>query len=91
VGDYVYRLKEEHNGIVVVEWKADSLSGQSEATVIRLSIEKKSGKIATLFVVDKSGNESTYTFKKTKFPAGIPDKTFDFVPPQGASIIDMRN
>ncbi len=91
VGDYVYRMKEDRGGIAVVEWTADSLANQSEAAVIRLSIEKKSGKIATLFVIDKSGNESTYTFKKTKFPASVPDKTFDYAPPQGASIIDMRN
>jgi outer membrane lipoprotein-sorting protein len=91
VGDYSYRLKEEKDGIAVVEWMADSLSNQSEAKVIRLSIDKKSGKITTLFVIDKSGNESTYAFKKTKFTAHAPEKMFDFAPPQGASIIDMRN
>jgi outer membrane lipoprotein-sorting protein len=91
VGDYSYRLKEEKDGIAVVEWAADSLSNQPEATVIRLSIEKKSGKITALFVVDKSGNESTYAFKKTRFTAHAPEKMFDFSPPPGASIIDMRN
>jgi outer membrane lipoprotein-sorting protein len=91
VGDYSYRLKEEKGGKAVVEWSADSGAGQPEVARIRLSIEKKSGKITTLFVVDKSGNESTYTFTKTKFPAKVPDTAFEFTPPQGASILDMRN
>jgi outer membrane lipoprotein-sorting protein len=91
VAAYRYRLKVETEKSAVVEWTADSLAGQAEATGIRISIEKKSGKIMSLFIIDKSGNESTYTFKKTKFPAKLPEKTFDYAPPKGASILDMRN
>jgi outer membrane lipoprotein-sorting protein len=91
VEKYVYRLKEETGSVAVVEWNADSLAGQTEATVIRMSIDKKSGKIFSLFIVDKSGNETTYTFKKTKFPEKLPEKLFEYTPPKGASILDMRN
>ena len=91
VAEYTYRLKEETGTAAVVEWAADSLAGKSETTVIRISIDKKSGKITSIFIIDKSGNESTYTFKKTKFPANVPKETFDYSPPKGASILDMRN
>ena len=91
VANYSYRLREETGTTAIVEWTADSLAGQSEATVIRMSIDKKSGSIISLFIVDKSGNESTYIFKKTKIPAKLPSATFDYTPPKGASIIDMRN
>ena len=91
VAKYVYRLKEETGSAAIVEWTADSLAGQTEATVIRMSIDKKSGKILSLFIIDKSGNETAYTFKKVKFPAKLPEKTFEYTPPKGASILDMRN
>jgi outer membrane lipoprotein-sorting protein len=91
VANHSYRLREETATTAVVEWTEDSLAGRSEATGIRMSIDKKSGNIISLFIVDKSGNESAYTFKKTKFSAKLPSATFDYTPPKGASIIDMRN
>jgi outer membrane lipoprotein-sorting protein len=91
VADYRYRLTQENATAAIVEWKADSLAMKTQASVIRLSIDKKSGTITSLFIIDDSGNESTYSFKKTQFPAKLSETLFEFVPPKGASIFDMRN
>ncbi len=86
-----YALKEEKTGVCVAEWAADSPAKQSDAAVIRLSIDTKSGIIKTLFVMDTDGNERTFQFTKTKFPAKAPKGAFDFAIPKGASVVDMRN
>ena len=90
LGKYRYAEKETKGGVVVVEWKADTLSHSSEAACIRLSIDAKSGVIEKLFIIDANGNESEYTFKKAKFSPRLPGKTFEFTVPKGASVIDMR-
>jgi len=90
LGKYRYVMKETKGGVTVVEWKADTVSHSSEAACIRLSIDSKSGVIEKLFIIDSNGNESEYTFKKTKFGPRLPGKTFEFIVPKGASIIDMR-
>jgi outer membrane lipoprotein-sorting protein len=90
LGNYVYHLKEERGATVVVEWKADTASRVSDASDIRLSIDRASGAITALFIVDKNGNESAYSFKKTKLGAKLPEALFDYKPPKGASILDLR-
>jgi outer membrane lipoprotein-sorting protein len=90
LGNYVYHLKEERGATVVVEWKADMASRVSDASDIRLSIDRASGAITALFIVDKNGNESAYSFKKTKLGAKLPEALFDYKPPKGASILDLR-
>jgi outer membrane lipoprotein-sorting protein len=91
VAERSYRLVRETAIAVVVEWKGDSLAPQAQAGVIRLTIDKKRAVISSLFIIDESGNESTYTFSKTKFPAKLPETLFEYIPPKGASILDMRN
>ncbi|MGB7569131.1 MAG: outer-membrane lipoprotein carrier protein LolA [Chitinivibrionales bacterium] len=88
---YVYRPREQKGDLTVVEWKADSLSETADAARIELSINATSGVIMALRIVDKDGNESAYQFKKTKFPAKLPDSTFEYAVPKGASVLDMRN
>ena len=91
VAEHGYRLAQETPTAAVVEWKSDSLGAETEARVIRISIEKKNAAISSLFITDNSGNESTYSFKKTKFPAKLPESLFEYTPPKGVSILDMRN
>lgn len=88
---FTFRLKEQKGPQTIVAWEADSLSGSSQAAAIDLSIDTKSGAITALHIVDKSGNESDYRFKKTKIPARFSAGSFDYAIPKGASILDMRN
>jgi outer membrane lipoprotein-sorting protein len=91
VKNHGYTLKETLGPLTVVACKADSASKTPEAERVELSIDSKTGTIKTLLVVDKNGNESAYRFKKTEFPANIPESAFDYAIPKGASILDMRN
>jgi Outer membrane lipoprotein-sorting protein len=88
---FVFRLKEQQGPKTIVEWKADSLSETTQTSRIDLTIDSKQGTITALDIVDKNGNESDYRFKKTKTPAHLPDRTFDYAIPKGASVLDMRN
>jgi len=88
---FSFALKERKGDLTTVEWKADSLSETAGAASIDLSINATSGVITALRIVDKDGNESAYQFKKTKFPAKLPDSTFEYAVPKGASVLDMRN
>ena len=54
-------------------------------------VDKKKNVIKKILVVDKSGNESTYTFKKTRTGIEIPIETFTFEVPQGVEALDTRN
>jgi outer membrane lipoprotein-sorting protein len=90
LGNYHYRLKTQQGNNVVVEWKADTISRISDAACIRLSIDRMSGIIGSLFIVDKNGNESAYDFKKTKLGGTLPRRLFNYELPKGASILDLR-
>ena len=87
---YIYRLKEEHGGETIVQWKADSASSSGDVVEIRMSIARKSGAVTKLFVVDKSGNESAYTFNKIKIGVKLSPSLFTYALTKGASVIDMR-
>jgi outer membrane lipoprotein-sorting protein len=85
-----YVLKEEKNNITTVEWVATG-DINSEARKIIIDIDSKSGIIRKLLVVDKSENESTYTFSKMKTGITPQASTFNYAIPKGASILDLRN
>jgi outer membrane lipoprotein-sorting protein len=76
----------------VFEWKADTASaGQNaEVLLVRIVADQKTGAIVRLFVIDKTGNESTYSFAKTALGKAAPAKTFEFDVPKGARVLDQR-
>jgi outer membrane lipoprotein-sorting protein len=88
---YSYKLKEERKGVSIVECLPGETKQNSDALRIQISIETKSGTIKELFIVDKSGNESSYVFKKTKTGVKVPEKNFVYTIPKGASVLDLRN
>jgi outer membrane lipoprotein-sorting protein len=88
---FTFGLKEQKGNLTKVEWKAESPAETAEVAGIELSIDTKSGFIKALYIVDKSGNESDYQFKKTKIPAKLPGNIFEYAIPKGASVLDMRN
>jgi outer membrane lipoprotein-sorting protein len=87
---YTYTLKEKKGAITVVQWKPDSSAKSSELQGIQLSIDTKNSAITGLELIDKSGNESTYLFRKTKFSTKFSKETFDYAAPKEASVLDMR-
>ena len=86
--NYSFRTKEETGSRITVE----SVSSRKNADIklLRCIIEKKTGYILSLLVTDRSGNESTYSFKKTKTGCSLNKKLFSYTAPQGVKVIDMR-
>jgi outer membrane lipoprotein carrier protein len=88
--EYAYRIKEESGNEAVVLWTAPEDDNKAFAKSVTLWIDKKKLVLKKLHIVDASGNESTYTFKKTKTNAKIPPGTFTLKIPEGVSVLDTR-
>lgn len=76
----------------VFEWKADAsiATHSGQVSFVRLVADKKSAVIKNLVVVDKMGNESSYTFFRTVLGRNMPQSAFEFEPPKGARVLDQR-
>jgi outer membrane lipoprotein-sorting protein len=87
---YSFRRTAEAGTSVAYEWSADSLppGAKADASFIRVDVDVKKAVVKKLFVVDKIGNESTYTFRRTSAGSGVPAHSFDFALPKGASVLD---
>jgi outer membrane lipoprotein-sorting protein len=70
----------------------ESVVAQKNADIqlLRCVLDKKTGYIQSLLAIDRSGNESTYTFKKTKTGCSLNKKLFSYSAPKGVKVIDMR-
>jgi outer membrane lipoprotein-sorting protein len=85
---YSFHIKEETDSRCIVEYS--SVQKNADTRLLRCTIDKKTGYILSLVVIDRSGNESTYTFKKTKTGCSLNKKLFSYTAPQGVKVIDMR-
>ena len=85
---YSFHVKDETESRSTVEYVA----AQKNADIrqLRCTIDKKTGYYLSLMVTDRNGNESTYTFKKTKTGCTLNKKLFSYTAPQGVKVIDMR-
>ena len=74
---------------VVFSWAIDSAGAQNkgEAQRITFTVDKKNAIVQELTVVDKSGNESNYTFHATTFGTQ-PSSAFSFDIPKGTRVLD---
>ena len=88
-----YPLEEKSKNKNVTVFQGSAGNGNStangEAQKVVLTVDNKNASISQLFVIDKSGNESAYSFHATAFRAQNPS-VFSFSPPKGARIIDQR-
>lgn len=60
-------------------------------TSLEIWINKKDNTVSVIKFVDRSENESTYTFKKTDFDTDIKEEQFTFTVPEGADVVDTRS
>ncbi len=75
-----------------LEWRADSQAIATGATakLVRIIADRKSAAVKQLFVIDKMGNESTYSFTGIAFGRAAPAGAFMFNVPKGARVLDQR-
>jgi outer membrane lipoprotein-sorting protein len=76
----------------VLEWKADTgaTAKQTEVSLVRITASDATAEVKKLFIVDRTGNETTYSFRGTVVGKTAPQKTFTFVVPKGARVLDQR-
>jgi len=90
VRGYDYRVLEEDERQATLQWEADSAQASASYRLITLTFDKRKGVVSSLVVIDRHGNQSTYTFKRTAFGESMPRSTFEFAIPKGADVLDER-
>lgn len=91
IRNHTYTLKLEDNVESMYEWKADSIGATPSIVFISLWIDRAQAVVKRIFLRDRSGNESTYSIKKTTIGATPVASVFKFDPPNGARVIDARD
>jgi chaperone LolA len=91
LNSFTFVIKEQNEQEAVLSGKPAAADKTAEAREVTLWVDAKKAVLKKLFVVDKNGNESTYTFTKTRIGADIAQSTFTFKVPEGASVLDTRN
>jgi len=87
---HAYTVQADKDGETVLSWSSPDGDKSKQYRGITIRVDEKTTTITKICVVDKSGNESTYTFKKTKTGGPIPPETFDFEAPKGVEVLDTR-
>ncbi|MFP4418883.1 MAG: LolA family protein [Chitinispirillaceae bacterium] len=82
-----FKLVKEGDELTEFSWESQN-SASSES--LTLWLDSKKGIIRKIKVVDRNGNISTYTFKKSRIGIDIPNKTFTLTAPEGANVLDTR-
>ena len=55
-----------------------------------IDVEKDNATIHRVEITDLNSNVQTITVQSLKLDAKLPDSAFDFTPPEGTSIVDLR-
>lgn len=87
---YSYKVKSDDAKQTVLTWSTTDPDQKKTYKEITLWVNKKKNTIDKIRAVDKNGNESTYTFKKTKTGVQFPPTLFEFEVPKGVDILDTR-
>ncbi|MBD3392966.1 MAG: hypothetical protein GF418_12745 [Chitinivibrionales bacterium] len=88
--EYAYTVKETGGRQTVLSWTRPPDAANVYANAITVWVDTKKMILKKLHIVDTNGNESTYTFKKTKLGVEFPEETFTLQIPEGASVLDTR-
>lgn len=87
---YSYKVKSDDAKQAVLTWSTADPDRKKTYKAITLWVNKKKNTIEKIRAVDKNGNESTYTFKKTEAGVQFPSTLFEFEVPKGVDILDTR-
>jgi outer membrane lipoprotein-sorting protein len=89
---YSFKEQKGKGNNTVFGWALDSTAApqKGEARRISFTVDPKNAAVKELMVVDKSGNESTYSFRATAFGAAARASAFSFDIPKGARVLDER-
>lgn len=65
-------------------------SNESFFTSIKIWVEDKSWKVRRVIYTDYNENETEYEIEKMVFDKDFPDYFFNYVPPEGIDVVDVR-
>ena len=85
-----YTVKSEDEKQAVLTWSNPEPEQKKPYKDVTLWVNKKKNIIEKIVAIDKNGNESTYTFKKTKTGVQFPPTLFEFEVPKGVDVLDSR-
>ncbi len=57
---------------------------------VKIVLEEKTWDVRTISIDDVNDTETTYTISNLKLNTNIPDKTFQYTPPPGVEVVDLR-
>jgi len=57
---------------------------------VKISVEENNWLVRKIVILDVNETETTYTVKDIELNTNIKDKTFTFVTPEGAEVVDLR-
>ncbi len=88
---YDFTAASTDNKEAVFTWTTSEKVKKKSYTGITLWVDKKKVTLKKLAAIDSKGNESTYTFTKTKIGTQIPPEIFTFEIPKGVEVLDTRD
>jgi outer membrane lipoprotein-sorting protein len=88
--NFKYAVTRPDAKTAIFKWTRPATDKKTFASAVTMWIDAEKGLIEKILIVDGSGNESTYQFKKTKTDAMFTPDFFVFIPPTGAVIVDTR-
>lgn len=63
---------------------------QSYFTAIKVWVQEKTWYVSKILYIDYNGNETEYDIERIEIDIPVPDSTFEFQPPEGSEIVDLR-
>jgi len=101
INNFLYDMQENYYSQLVDEHKENGKkiyvikltpkpSNDTFFTSIKIWVEDKSWKINRVIYTDYNENETEYVIEKIIFNKEFPDSLFNFSPPEGSEVVDVR-
>lgn len=101
LNNFLYDLQKNYSSQLIEEYKEKDKkiyvlkltpkpSTESFFTSIKIWVENKSWKITRVIYTDYNENETEYEIEKIFFDKDFPDYFFNYIPPEGSEVVDVR-
>jgi outer membrane lipoprotein-sorting protein len=87
---YTYTIGTSVDGMTVLEADIPVGDGTVSNQSLRIYVDKGKYRIEKIIQIDRYGNESVYTFRRTRIGADFKPDVFTMTIPEGADVLDTR-
>ncbi len=81
---------EKSKGSTTVTLKLVPKDDRSFVKSVKIMIDESSWNVRSIDIMDVNDTETIYTFKDLRLNTSISDKEFEYVPPPGVEVVDLR-